>query len=59
MGKTIEIRMEKDAALPTVLTRGTAPVESFVMGSVVEEKDPSGKVNQVFWAIKILPMAEE
>jgi hypothetical protein len=59
LGKTIEVRMEKNAALPTVLTRGTAPIESFVMGSLVEEKDSSGKLKQVFWAIKILPSAEE
>ncbi len=58
-GKTVELRLEKNASLPGAGTRSSGPTEAFVMGSLVETKDSAGKSVEVFWAFKVLPASEE
>ena len=58
-GKTVELRLEKNASLPTVDTRSSGPIEGFVMGSLVESKDASGKTVEVFWVSKVLPASND
>lgn len=57
--KTVEVRLEKAVTLPAVVSRSAAPVDVFVMGSLVETTDDHGRRNEVFWAYKVLESAED
>lgn len=57
--KVVELRLEKSATLPQVVSRSAAPVEAFVMGSLIEGQDADGSPIQIFTAFKVLPQTED